>query len=127
MENQSETKPCINIGSPLRLAPLKLRVDSTGIASPEREFCKQPVYIPVGASQQEIRIQNYLSMHNVYRVDIKETLDEMNSAGTRVQSPTLRAEITKRQMKNNQSSFLAKRMSVMQKSNTLSINPASPN
>ena len=62
----------------------------------------------------------------MFRVDIKETLDEMNSAGTRVQSPTLRAEITKRQMKNNQTSFLAKRMSVIQKTNTLSINPGSP-
>jgi hypothetical protein len=29
-------------------------------------------------------------------------------------------------MKNNQTSFLAKRMSVIQKTNTLSINPGSP-
>jgi hypothetical protein len=42
-------------------------------------------------------------------VDVKETLSEMNSTGIRVQSPTLKAEISKRNV-NVQNSFLARRM-----------------
>ena len=61
------------------------------------------------ASKQEIKIHNFLSSQNVYMVDVKETLSEMNSTGIRVQSPTLKAEISKRKV-NVQNSFLARRM-----------------
>ena len=75
------------------------------------------VYVPMNASEQEIRIHNYLTAQFVFKIDIKETLQEMGSQGIRVQSPTLQSEISKRKVKP-QNSFLAKRMG-MQKNNSL--------
>ena len=58
-------------------------MDSLG--SPSRDgFVRQPVYIPLDASKQEINIHNFLSTQNVFQVDVKETLSEMNSTGIRV-------------------------------------------
>ena len=45
--------------------PSNLRMDSLG--SPSRDgFVRQPVYIPLDASKQEISIHNFLSTQNVF-------------------------------------------------------------
>lgn len=59
------------------MQPSLMRIESNaeGFSSTNRDsYVRNAQYIPMDASKMEVRIHNFLSNQNVFKIDIKETL-----------------------------------------------------
>lgn len=59
------------------MQPTLMRIDSNaeGCCSTNRDsYVRNAQYIPMDATKMEVRIHNFLSTQNVFKIDIKETL-----------------------------------------------------